>query len=456
MNVGPADFDKIHRYGRSWNGKPRPVIAKCYSLTTRDRILHSARTRGKQGNRGIFIGEDLPEEIRSQRADLRTVANNAKHLNNTLNSTLNSTFDTLNKDILLNKLHRYGIRGTPNKWIRSYLTGRSQQTILTSKDILSDNSRIDIGVPQGSILGPILFLIYINDLPNFNKEVFTLMFADDSSLFLSGPNLDELMLKVKKAIIEVKAWIDTNKLSLNLGKTKYMIFTKREIIRKYDYISISESRIERVGHTKFLGFTIQENLKWSLHVNNILEKISKGIAVLRKVRKYLNKDALLSIYYSFIYPYIQRGLIIWANDTKSNMVDILKKQKQVVRIIAGIKYREHTVPYFKKFEILPLDLLYKQQLIILMYNVFHQRCPDHISKLFKLNREVNINTKTRQADDYFIPTAKLKTTINSPIIQASKLYNNYKNQLDVHTSLGTQKRMVKRMILGSYTENLDR
>ena len=154
---------------------------------------------------------------------------------------LSKAFDTLNKDILLNKLHRYGIRGTPNKWIRSYLTGRSQQTILTSKDILSDNSRIDIGVPQGSILGPILFLIYINDLPNFNKEVFTLMFADDSSLFLSGPNLDELMLKVKKAIIEVKAWIDTNKLSLNLGKTKYMIFTKREIIRKYDYISMSRS-----------------------------------------------------------------------------------------------------------------------------------------------------------------------------------------------------------------------
>ena len=91
-----------------------------------------------------------------------------------------------------------------------------------------------------------------------------------------------------------------------------------------------------------------------------------------------------------------------------------------------------------------------------MYKVFHQRCPDHISKLFKLNREVNINTKTRQADDYFIPTAKLKTTIKSPIIQASKLYNNYKNQLDFHTSLGTQKRMVKRMILGSYTENLDR
>ena len=120
---------------------------------------------------------------------------------------------------------------------------------------------------------------------------------------------------------------------------------------------------------------------------------------LSDIRKYLNKDALLSIYYSFIYPYIQRGLIIWANDTKSNMVDILKKQKQVVRIIAGIKYWEHTVPYFKKLEILPLDLLYKQQLIILMYNVFHQRCPDHISKLFKLIREVNINTKTKHKNE---------------------------------------------------------
>ena len=94
---------------------------------------------------------------------------------------LSKAFDTLNKDILIDKLFRYGIRGIPNNWIKSYLTDRSQMTIII--DILSGKSPINIGVPQGSILGPIFFLLYINDLPNFDPEIFTLMFADDSSLF---------------------------------------------------------------------------------------------------------------------------------------------------------------------------------------------------------------------------------------------------------------------------------
>ena len=128
---------------------------------------------------------------------------------------LSKAFDTLNKDILIDKLFRYGIRGIPNNWIKSYLTDRTQMTII--KDILSGKSPIDIGVPQGSILGLIFFLLYINDLPNFDPEIFTLMFADDSSLFLYGPNLDDLMTRTKSVITKVKLWIDTNKLSLNVN-----------------------------------------------------------------------------------------------------------------------------------------------------------------------------------------------------------------------------------------------
>ena len=237
-----------------------------------------------------------------------------------------------------------------------------------------------------------------------------------------------------------------------------MIFTKREVIRNYKFISFNETNIKRVNKTKFLGFTIQENLKWSSHVNDVLGKISRGIAMLRKVRTVLNKDALLSIYYSFIYPYMQRGITIWANESKGNMMDILVKQKQAIRIIAGVNYREHTVPLFKQLQILPIDLLYKQHLIILMYmyNIYHQRCPNHISDLVKLNREINVNTRTRQADDFFISPAKLKTTIDSPIIQAPKLYNTYKKNLNFHCSLGTLKRNLKTIFLSTYNKNLDR
>ena len=138
-------------------------------------------------------------------------------------------------------------------------------------------------------------------------------------------------------------------------------------------------------------------------------------------------------------------------------MDILVKQKQAIRIRAGVNYREHTVPLFKQLQILPIDLLYKQHLIILMYNVYHQRCPNHISDLFKLNREINVNTRTRQADDFFfISPAKLKTTIDSPTIQAPKLYNTYKKKLNFHCSLGTLKRNLKTIFLSTYNKNLDR
>ena len=283
---------------------------------------------------------------------------------------LSKAFDTLDKNLLLNKLHSYGIRGIPNKWINSYLSDRNQQVQL--RNILSDKNFIDTGVPQGSVLGPVMFLLYVNDLPNFDNKVFTLMFADDSSLFISGPNLDELMHRTKNIIIKVQNWINTNKLSLNLKKTKFMIFSTRDI-KEHDYINVRNFKIERVRFFKFLGFFIQENLKWTHHVNYILGMVSKGIGALRKVRKVLNQDALLTMYYSFIYPYIQRGAGIWANTCKRYMLDILLKQKQAVRIIAGARYLDHTVPLFKELNILPIDLLYKQQLLILMYNTFHKK-----------------------------------------------------------------------------------
>ena len=154
---------------------------------------------------------------------------------------------------------------------------------------------------------------------------------------------------------------------------------------------------------------------------DVIGMTSKGMTSLRKVRKALNQDALLTMYYSFIYPYIQRGAGIWANTCKRYMLDILLKQKQAVRIIAGARYLDHTVPLFKELNILPIDLLYKQQLLILMYNTFHKKCPEHIAYFFKLKGEVQINIRTRQANDYHIPNAKLKIHSDSPIIQAPKL-----------------------------------
>ena len=191
---------------------------------------------------------------------------------------LSKAFDTLDKNLLLNKLHSYGIRGIPNKWINSYLSDRNQHVQL--RNILSDKNFIDTGVPQGSVLGPVMFLLYVNDLPNFDNKVFTLMFADDSSLFISGPNLDELNAshdQTKNIIIKVQNWINTNKLSLNLKKTKFMIFSTRDI-KEHEYINVRNFKIERVRLFKFLGFfeysaTVREGVtKFEMPGQKLLKK----------------------------------------------------------------------------------------------------------------------------------------------------------------------------------------
>ena len=125
-------------------------------------------------------------------------------------------------------------------------------------------------------------------------QIFKKMFADDSSIFFSGSNLDDLMKQAKDHFAKIKVWIETNKLSLNLQKTKFMIFSTKKISKKYKYIATNNDKIERVNTIKFLGFTIQENFKWTEHVHNIIGKISKGIGM-RKVRKSLGREALLTI-----------------------------------------------------------------------------------------------------------------------------------------------------------------
>jgi len=197
-------------------------------------------------------------------------------------------FDTVDHQILLKKLQHYGIRGNALHWFDSYLSHRTQ--IVKYNNIISDQNVVKCGVPQGSILGPILFLLYINDLSAVSKILFTLMFADDTNMFIQGKDVNKMEECVNEEMEKVVKWLHCNKLSLNVDKTHTMIFSNNRLLnnRKMN-VFIQGTLIETVYKTKFLGVIIDNNLQWKDHINYLCNKISKGIGIIKKSKRYLEQ-----------------------------------------------------------------------------------------------------------------------------------------------------------------------
>ena len=194
---------------------------------------------------------------------------------------LSKAFDTVNHDILLSKLGHYGIRGSALQWFRSYLSGRTQS--VKFNNILSLQKAINVGVPQGSILGPLLFIIYINDLPNVSPKLKSIIFADDTTLFLSGKDLLEIKRDLNSELIKLSRWFESNKLSVNIKKTHYMLFSLHKNVQNtlLDF-RINETPLGRVSNTKYLGVYIDGNLNWVSHINHVYKKLRKSVGILKK------------------------------------------------------------------------------------------------------------------------------------------------------------------------------
>ena len=197
---------------------------------------------------------------------------------------LSKAFDTLNHEIFFNKLSHYGITGTALKWFSGYLTGRQQYVEIesTSSCLLP----LKTGVPQGSILGPLLFLIYMNDIPNATNNFEFILYADDTSLFRTINIPITSPVNINEQLGYVYDWLAVNKLSLNTKKTKYMIFhaMNKKIDDLIPEIKIDDILIERVTNFNFLGLTLNENISWKPHIDKIANKITKFSGVLNRLK----------------------------------------------------------------------------------------------------------------------------------------------------------------------------
>ena len=310
-------------------------------------------------------------------------------------------FDTVDHSILLDKLHCYGICVIANQWFFSYLSNRQQSVVYNGYE--SELKVINCGVPQGSILGPLLFLLYINDLTNVSSFFMPILFADDINLFCTGTDLKEITRLVHEEISNIYDWVNANKLSLNIDKTNFMLFTPKNFSYCIDDIVINKIKIQEVNETKFLGVIIDNKLKWSAHIMYISKKIAKGIGTLLKSRKVFDNDTLLSLYHTFVYPYLHYYIHVWGKTYNTHMNDLVVLQNKAMRIISGVPPRTNMDRFYIEMSILTIKRIYNYSIGLFMYKYVNKMTPDVFDNFFRNISDIHQhNTRNATQKQFYI------------------------------------------------------
>ena len=344
---------------------------------------------------------------------------------------LKKAFDTVDHQILLKKIELYGIKGQALSFLESYLSNRNQKCQIQGS--VSSEKLIKCGVPQGSILGPLFFLLYINDLPQCLDKTKPRLFADDTNLTVSGDSITDLETAVNSDLEKLRKWLIANKLSLNVAKTEFMLIGSKQMIKNISNlqlnVKIENESIKQVYESKTLGVTIDQHLSWKTNTENICKKITSGISALRRLKEFADKQTLLSVYNAIVRPYFDYCCEVWDVFGETQSKRLQKLQNRAARIILNMSNDiDHSVA-LQALGWKPLKTERKKSKAKIMYKLLNKMGPKSLSNLFTYKGEVT-NYKLRNiSSSLCLPQPRTNNMKKSFVYDGAHLWNSIPKEI---------------------------
>lgn len=356
---------------------------------------------------------------------------------------LSRAFDCVMHDKLLDKLYNLGVRGIPHDWVCSYLKNRRQFVSIHhindrgSREVSSSMQYVNVGVPQGSVLGPVLFILYINDIIRCSTAgVYWTLFADDTSLIISHKDSNEIGRRCNVALADLCRWFSVNSLFLNFDKTFYLRFHTYQNRSCVDLdLEFDKKRVVRKEAIKFLGLHFDSTLSWDVHCGNLIAKLSSVCFLVRSLKTVLGRQHLVNFYHAQVGSRLSYGIIFWGRSSLTQRVFVC--QKKILRCIVGVDFAYSCRTLFPELRILPLACVYIYEVCVSIY-----KCRDS----YLINKELHEHN-LRHGGDFRLPFNRLKLGQNSPVSMGLRIFNALPFRIKDCPGLSEFRRELRRFLL---------
>ena len=355
---------------------------------------------------------------------------------------LAKAFDTVNHDLLIKKLNNLGVRGPILEWFQSYLENRLQTVVING--VKSDPLVMSHGVPQGSVLGPLLFLIYINDL-SLNTSLTSILFADDTCLFLSDKCPNRLETTINQELEKISGWLTSNKLTLNVSKSNFILFYGKHNKIKNFHLNISGEKLQNTNTCKYLGVFIDEKLNWKHQVNVVSTKVKHGVGMIHKIGRFVTKKDLMSLYYSLIQSHLTYCITSWGGPETSGLHQL---NKLIIKCSKFINNKTNDNIDQENFNPIHIQNLFNLESCKLVHKFLNNTLNKSFSDLFTRHpRPHDINLPVRRDSKNSVAVTHFDQTDCSVMFNAPLVWRQFDCYKSVNSSLQTLSHHLKKRLV---------